>query len=153
MSDTFTKHIPGSIQPCIGEKKVCVRFADGTINFNLAGRLNWERCGQDSIIEWRFADQGGHHPDLTRPIVPCGCCSGTGKVTLGGDLWSTLQRLDSTPRTTAELQEPGITRNAINNRLIALEAHGLAVSVGKQSKWRLWIATTTNAITATTLKP
>lgn len=87
-----------------------------------------------------------------RPIVPCGCCSGTGKVTLGDDLWTTLQRLDSTPRTTAELQEPGITRNAINNRLIALEAHGLAVSVGKQSKWRLWIATTTIAITATTIK-
>lgn len=76
----------------------------------------------------------------SRHCVRCGCCEGTGKVSLGDDLWRTLQRLNATPKTTAQLQEKGITRNAINNRLIDLEAHGLAVCVGKQGKWRMWCA-------------
>lgn len=79
----------------------------------------------------------------SRPEVRCGCCTGTGKVILGNDLWRTLQRLDSTPRRTEDLQEKGVTRNAINNRLIDLETHGLAVCVGKQGKWRMWCAVNT----------
>jgi hypothetical protein len=87
----------------------------------------------------------------SRPVVVCGCCQGEGTTELGDDLWRTLQRLDGKPRTTQDLVEIGITRNAINNRLIDLEKHGLIKCTGKRGKWRLWVAANaTDQATAST---
>jgi len=41
---------------------------------------------------------------------------------------------------TSDLVERGITRNAINNRLVQLEKLGLAKRCGKLGKWHLWRA-------------
>ena len=73
-----------------------------------------------------------------RPAVTCSCCCGSGSIPLPEGLWSTLQRVANHPTLTSDLQEPGITRNAINNRLIALEQLGLVRRAGKQGKWILW---------------
>jgi len=79
-------------------------------------------------------------PDAGRPAVPCLCCGGTGTFPLREDLWQTLQRLSFTEaRRTDELVEAGRTRNAINNRLVALEKLGLVTRSGKTGKWVHWL--------------
>jgi biotin operon repressor len=75
----------------------------------------------------------------TPPIIPCEHCGGQGSVPLGRDLQQTLARLTDQPQTAADLEEPGIGRTAINNRLVKLERLGLARAEAKRGKWRLWV--------------
>jgi hypothetical protein len=77
---------------------------------------------------------------LFAPILPCSCCGGAGKVQLKGDLLRTFRRLGSKPLLVTALLEDGVTSNAINNRLVALEELHLAVRVGKVGKWVMWCA-------------
>lgn len=79
---------------------------------------------------------------MKTPCILCHHCDGTGRRPLVPELRETYQRLrrSRVPLTTADLMEPGITRNAISNRLTDLESLGLAYVVGKQSKSKLWMA-------------
>lgn len=76
------------------------------------------------------------------PLITCACCDGTGKHALQPDHWRTLKRLRSQNMLTSilNLQEEGVTRNAINNRLVFLESQGLIRRVGKSGKFILWEA-------------
>jgi Ribonuclease G/E len=76
------------------------------------------------------------------PLIECGHCGGKGCVELGADHWLTLQklRLLEPPIMRPSLDERGITPNAINNRLLDLESHGLIRRVGKDGKFILWEA-------------
>lgn len=76
----------------------------------------------------------------SRPIVTCGCCLGKGRVELGRAEWSTLKRLraSKTPKRAKDLIEKDRQVTAINNRLVALEEHGLARRVGKDGRYWLW---------------
>lgn len=75
---------------------------------------------------------------LFAPVLPCSCCGGTGKVALKGDLLRTLQRLGSKPLLVTDMLEDGVSPNAINNRLVALEKLSFAIRVGKVGKWVMW---------------
>ena len=74
------------------------------------------------------------------PLVACEHCKGAGVVPLTRDMLRTWQRLsDTKPLLVTALLEDGVTPNAINNRLVALERLGLAVRAGKVGKWVLWL--------------
>lgn len=79
---------------------------------------------------------------MKRPLIKCECCNGTGKEEIADHLWRTLKQIMArkVPTSRAELEEAGITPNAINNRLIWLEKRGLIKRVGKRSKLILWEA-------------
>lgn len=64
------------------------------------------------------------------PTVPCGCCRGTGRVPLGDEYAATLAALARLGEASgADMGRAlGIKFTAANNRLAALEKHGLAVS-------------------------
>lgn len=76
------------------------------------------------------------------PLIKCTCCNGSGKRELDAVLWKTLWRmlLLEPPVMRPILDEHGISPNAINNRLIALESLGLIRRVGKDWKFILWEA-------------
>ena len=79
-------------------------------------------------------------PSVCSPLVACEHCKGTGTVPLTRDMLRTWQRLsDTKPLLVTALLEDGVTPNAINNRLVALERLGLAVRTGKVGKWVLWL--------------
>lgn len=74
------------------------------------------------------------------PLMTCPCCGGLGRVPITKDLLRTWQRLNlAKPAMVSELLEKGVTPNAINNRLVALEKLGLARRHGKKGKWVLWL--------------
>lgn len=77
---------------------------------------------------------------MKRPIIKCSCCNGGGVIYLPNELWRTLKKLSSIPKLTSELNEVGITPNAICNRLKDLESLGLAKRSGKTGKWIKWVA-------------
>lgn len=77
------------------------------------------------------------------PHVHCRRCNGTGRAPLTPDLWRTLKLLRKLGRGLAcDMQEKGVISTAINNRLVALEAQGLAKRAGKTGKWIEWEAVT-----------
>ncbi len=83
-----------------------------------------------------------HLTAMTPPLITCDCCDGTGKRELEPTLWRTLQMIPYPPASTPRimLDETGVTPNAINNRLIALESLGLIRRSGKDGKFILWEA-------------
>ena len=82
---------------------------------------------------------------LKRTTIPCPTCGGAGKCNIPDHLAMTLGklRMSRKPLTTEALQEPGISNEAICNRLTDLEKHGLAKRAGKDGKRWLWKATPT----------
>ncbi len=74
------------------------------------------------------------------PIITCTCCEGKGKHPLKSPILDTFTRIvqAAAPVKASDLIEPGISPNAINNRLRALHDAGLISRVGKQSKNILW---------------
>jgi DNA-binding HxlR family transcriptional regulator len=80
---------------------------------------------------------------MKRVTVPCPICEGSGKCFLPDHLAETLAKVRKSrkPVTTDSLQEPGISNEAICNRLTDLEKHGLVKRAGKDGKRILWTAT------------
>jgi len=83
----------------------------------------------------------------SRPIITCGCCSGTGRAELGWAEWSTLKRLRASkaPLRAKDLKEKDRQVTAINNRLVALEELGLARRTGKDGRYWRWEALDENS--------
>lgn len=74
------------------------------------------------------------------PLVACECCKGAGMVPLRGDLLRTYRQLETErPLMVSAMLEDGVSSNAINNRLVALEKLGLARRRGKCGKWVMWL--------------
>ena len=75
--------------------------------------------------------------------IPCGCCRGTGRIPLTGRYAETLALLRKQKREVsgAELARlAGIRGEAMCNRLVPLERHGLATS-RRDGVRRMWKAT------------
>ena len=82
---------------------------------------------------------------LKRTTVQCPTCGGAGRCDIPDHLAMTLGkiRMSRKPLTTDSLQEDGISNEAICNRLVELEKHGLIERAGKVGKRFLWKATPT----------
>jgi DNA-binding MarR family transcriptional regulator len=67
---------------------------------------------------------------MTTPTVACPCCRGAGRIELTGELLLAYAALLSHPDSHASALAPalGCTPSACHNRLVTLEAKGLAVS-------------------------
>lgn len=97
----------------------------------------------DEMVERRKANERESVPAAgSVPIVECGQCGGSGYVRLRGGLLRTLNKLRNTkaPLTTTDLLEKGVNREAICNRLIALEELELVEKAGKRGRLFEWVA-------------